>query len=122
MKWLGISSLVIAILAIPPSMVSGLGVLLALFGLILSGTSALLGNFKYVIIVLIITTVNLFCLSIASTLWDTPNDDVSHLVKDQNYTSIEYNNVNEFIKFISIPYGIIFLCIGIGIPRRKKRS
>ncbi len=60
MKWLGILSLVMAFLAIPPGMISGLGVIMALLALLISGASAILGNLGYVALVLVITTINLF--------------------------------------------------------------
>lgn len=68
-KKIGVISLILALLAIFPSLTSGVGVVLAFFALVLSGISAITGDLKYVGLVVLITTINLFVLSAVSTSW-----------------------------------------------------
>jgi hypothetical protein len=49
-----------------PGLISGIGVSIALFALVLSGISSLSGRLKYVSLVAIITTLSLFFISVES--------------------------------------------------------
>ncbi|MCL5022743.1 MAG: hypothetical protein M1497_05185 [Nitrospirae bacterium] len=130
MKWLGITSIFLAILAVPLGFISGLGVSMALFALLLSGISSLSGRFKYVSIVIIVTTLNLFFVSVESASWSQKRYAAPY---PHEKPPIEWPEVagarasrqealNEFIKFVSIPYGITLLCVLIGIRNRYKKK
>ena len=126
MRRLGITSVVLAILAIPPSLISGIGVSMALFALVLSGISSLSGRLKYVSLVAIITTLSLFFISVESASWSQKRYAAPY---PHGKPPIEWPEVegarnsrqkafNEFVEFVSIPYGITLLCMLIGISNR----
>lgn len=130
MKWLGITSVILAILAIPPGFISGIGVSMALFALLLSGISSISGRLKYVSIVVIITTLNLFFVSVDSASWSQKRyaAPYPHGKPPIDWPEIEgaresrQKAFNEFVEFVSIPYGITLLCMLIGIRHRNKMS
>lgn len=127
MKKIGVISLILALLAIFPSLISGVGVVLAFFALVLSGISAITGDLKYVGLVFLITTINLFVLSAVSTSWmnkqyespypygEPPPDWPELKGADERKKEALHN----FIKTASFPYGATFVCISIGLWRRK---
>jgi len=130
MKRLGITSVVLAILAIPLGFISGLGVSMALFALLLSGISSLTGRLKYVSIVVIITTLNLFFVSVESASWSQKRyvTPYPHGKPPIEWPEVEgardsrQKAFNEFVAFVSILYGITLLCILTGIRYRKKMA
>ena len=127
MKWLGVISLVMAFLSIPISMVTGLGVILALLALLVSGASAFLGELKYAAIVLVITTINLFSLSVASSSWMNKQYESPYPYGAPPLNWPESKGADErkkealygFMKLVSLPYGVTLVCISIGVRRRK---
>ena len=131
MKKLGVISVVIAVFSIIPSLVTGIGIMLALFALLLSGISAVSGNLKYVIVVILLTTINLFFLSIASTSWMNkqyayPYIESKEIPSDwpelEGAKDRKKEALYEFIRWVSLPYGITLGCAAIGLWRNEKRN
>ena len=131
MESLGVISLVVAIFSIIPSLVTGIGIILALFALLLSGVSAISGKLKYVIAVILLTTINLFFLSIASTSW--MNKQYAYPYTEGKYIPSDWPEVEgakerkkealyEFIRWVSLPYGVTLGCAVIGVWRNRKRD
>ncbi len=109
-KTLGILSIILALLAIMPTLVSGVGLVLALGILIFSGITALFGNIKYAIIVLLITTLNIAILSSSILGWspfydkDEPLPEGIPAIKD--LPSINFPGTQELAEKISKASGI----------------
>lgn len=130
MRRLGITSVILAILAIPPGLISGIGVSMALFALLLSGISSISGRLKYVSIVAIITTLNLFFVSVESASWSQKRyaSPYPHGKPPIEWSEVEgarnsrQKAFNEFVEFVSIPYGITLLCMLIGISNRYRKK
>ena len=61
---LGFSSVTISILSVPLSLVSGLGIYLALLALFVASVALLAGELKYSIATLMISTISIFFLSV----------------------------------------------------------
>ncbi len=128
MNVIGIASIFLAILSVPASLVSGIGVAIALLVLLLSGISALSGKLKYAIIVLIITTLNLFFFSVASLEWmpkatdeisiELPN--IQGIVNNIDNSGSAFLSIVNFVKLVSVPYVVTIVLIAIGVFRRKK--
>jgi len=130
MRKLGITSVILSILAIPLGLISGIGVSIALFALVLSGISSISGRLKYVSIVAIITTLSLFFVSVESASWsqkrytapfpygkppiDWPEVEGARESRQKAFS--------EFVEFVSIPYGITLLCVLIGISNRYRKK
>ncbi len=89
-KWIETSSLILAILAIFPSFISGAGILVSLVALILSGISFLFRKTKLALWTVVIVTMNLVFVSVL--------------------TDIQNISTNMII-YIEIPYGFLFLCV-----------
>jgi uncharacterized Tic20 family protein len=131
LKKLGVISVVIAILSIIPSLVTGIGIVLALFALLLSGVSAISGKLKYVTAVILLTTMNLFFLSIASTSWMNkqyayPYIDDKEIPSDwpelEGAKERKKEALYEFIRWVSLPYAVTLGCAAIGVWRSRKRN
>ncbi|WP_041350529.1 hypothetical protein [Nitrosococcus watsonii] len=100
-KAIGLIAVVVSILAIPVSLVSGAGIIISLITLLLSACSALLGNTRYLLTVFVIVTFN---LRFVSVLMDIPNLTESILMVQ-----------------IIIAYTITLIFYAIGVYRRKRR-
>lgn len=129
MKWLGMLSLAIAFLAIPLGLISSIGVVMSLLALLLSGVSAISGRFKYVSLVFLITTISLFTLSVASTSWmdkqyESPypyGAPPADWPEAKGAVERKKEALSDFLKLVSLPYGVTLACVFIGIWRRKER-
>jgi len=62
-KIFGIASLVVTLISVPLNVISGIGVFVALLGLILAGISVLLRATKYALIAFVIATISIFIIS-----------------------------------------------------------
>ena len=98
LKTIGITSVVVAVLSIFPSLVSGAGALLALFALLISGISALHGERRYAWITMIVVTIDLGVFSVLPELQNTSKTFLAMLV--------------------GIPYALAFICILVGFRQR----
>lgn len=105
LKWIGELAVALSVLAIIPSLISGVGISMALSVLLLSGISALSGTIKYALITIAIVTFNLFVTSILA-------GELSRLSGTRLQT---------YILFIGTPYIVVFILIGIGFYVRKPR-
>lgn len=62
-KIFGIASLGVTLISVPLNVISGIGVFVALLGLILAGISVLLRATKYALIAFLIATISIFIIS-----------------------------------------------------------
>lgn len=80
---------------------------MALTVLVLAGISALSGTIKYALLTMTIVTFNLFVTSILASEW-----------RNRGLTG---EDLQTTILFIGVPYGVVFIMIGIGLFVRKMR-
>ena len=97
----GLLSVAIAVLSIPPSLVFGAGMLLALFALLLSSLTAIHGDRLYVWTTMIIVTFDIVFVSGLSDFQDKSKIGL--------------------ILLIGIPYLFSFLCIIVGFLRQRAK-
>ena len=77
-KVMGVLLIILALLAIIPSLVSGVGLVFALVIMLLSALTTLSGHIRYALIVAIITTANILFFSISTLgLFSEPSNDYS---------------------------------------------
>lgn len=106
LEWVGEAAIYLSIFAILPSLISGVGISVALSALLLSGVSALSGQAKYAVATAIIVTTNIFFISILTTEWHRLGD----------------TQLKRYILFIGISYIIVLIFYGIGFYYRKCRE
>lgn len=134
LRYLGVGSVILAVLAIPPSLVSGLGVLVALCALLMGALSALGGRMRFALVTTLIVTVNIFGFSVLTTLWTAPplppgaqpppigsaiHPPSSKAESESEGRSREWRNV---IWLIGAPYGAATACVLFGLWRRSSMS
>lgn len=98
----GILAALIAVCAVLVSLVSGIGVVIALGAVAISGLSAVAGNARYAWFTMIVVTLDLLFFSVPLQTQDAP--------------------VIRAVLHIVLPYVVAFALIGIGIYRRKRKT
>lgn len=96
------ASVTVALLSIPPSLISGIGLVGAVLSLLFAGVVGAMKGIKCAVITCAITTINIFGLSVFSISPDTLQ--------------------KEMVVFLGIPYLVCALGIAVGIVRNKKAS
>lgn len=102
LRAIGLIAVLMAVLSVAVSIVSGIGVIFAVSALVLSGVSSIGGTLRYAWITGCIVSLTLCCVSVLP--------------------QVQSLSVREFLLLVGIPYAITFVLIGIGLFRRKKRK
>lgn len=101
-KYICYASVVFALLSIPPSLISGVGLVGAVLSLLFAGVVGAMKSIKCAVITCAITTINIFGLSVLSTSADLWKKEV--------------------ILFLGVPYLVCTLGITVGVFRYKNAS
>jgi len=98
-KIIGVSAIIVAVLSIPPSLISGVGLVGAVVSLLTAAVAGGMQGIKYAAIAGAITTINIFGLSVLTL-------------------SKGFANKEMFI-FLGVPYLIFAFGLAVGIARNK---